>query len=79
MYLTTIYSWLMDGLDSEQRSKVDELLFEIPATAPARVIEAAPEWQTEAVGNQFMAQMAMRGGQGRAATGASLAVTPVTK
>lgn len=46
-------------------AKFDALLFRPPAGTPSKDIAALPEWQPEAMANQFMAQLAARGDKPR--------------
>lgn len=57
----------MQHADKKQREELDRALNDPPANVKPEVIAALPEWQDEAVGNQFLAGLAARGGAGRVA------------
>lgn len=56
-----MYSWVIRDGSPEGIEAFDKALFAPPAGTPSEVIAALPEWQPEAVGDLFMAQLAARG------------------
>lgn len=63
-FLAVIYAWLVEGASPEGREKFNTLLFKPPPGIRAEVMATLPEWQPEAMGDQFMAQMAARQARG---------------
>lgn len=61
------YGWIVDGADKKQKAEIDKQLDTPPPNVKAEVIARLPEWADGAAGNQFLAQMAQRGGAGRVA------------
>lgn len=64
-FLHLVYAHLIEHADKKQREEIDKQLMAPPANVKAEVVAAQPEWADGAAGNQFMAQMALRGGAGR--------------
>jgi hypothetical protein len=50
--------------DKKQKDDVDSQLNMPPAGVKAEYMASLPEWQDDAIGNQFMAQMAARSARG---------------
>lgn len=63
-FLRATYAWLIEGADKEGIDRFNAILFRPPPSASAEEIAALPEWSDEAMGAQFMAQMAARGTRG---------------
>lgn len=55
---------MKDG-DKEGIEKFDALLFKAPPGLAKEVVAALPEWQSDAMANQFMSQLAARGDKPR--------------
>lgn len=51
--------------DAKGIERFDALLFKPPPGTATKSIAALPEWQSDAMANQFMAQLAARGGKPR--------------
>lgn len=65
MFLATVYAWVVKDGSPEGIEQFDALLFKPPPGTSSKVIEALPEWQPEAMADQFMAQLAARGDKPR--------------
>jgi hypothetical protein len=59
-FLTYIYAWLTDGVDSEARERIDKLAFDPPGGITKEAMAELPEWQPAAMGHDFMAQFGDR-------------------
>lgn len=53
---------MIDGATTESREEFDTKLFLPPPGLGEAAMRDLPEWQEGAAGNDFMAQMAARGG-----------------
>jgi hypothetical protein len=53
---------MTDGTSIEVREEFDKGLFKPPAGVSETTMRDLPEWQEGAAGNDFMAQLAARGG-----------------
>lgn len=62
MLVNVIYCWMTEGATSESREEFDTKLFLPPAGLGEESMRDLPEWQEGAAGNDFMAQLAARGG-----------------
>lgn len=57
-----MYAWFTDGASVEGREEFDTKLWLPPAGLGEPSMRDLPEWQEGAAGNDFMAQLASRGG-----------------
>ncbi len=55
----------MEGADKEGREKIDSILQKPPPGAKSDQVRSTKEWAPGAQGDNFMAQLAARGGGGR--------------
>lgn len=53
---------MIEGATTESREEFDKKLFMPPAGLTEDTMRDLPEWQEGAAGNDFMAQLAARGG-----------------
>jgi hypothetical protein len=60
-FVSMVYAWLVGDATGESREKFDAMLNRPPAGVEKEIMAATPEWAS--AGDQFMAQMAARGGR----------------
>lgn len=53
---------MTDGASSEGREEFDKRVWTVPLSTKADEMRDLPEWQAEAQGADFLAQLAARGG-----------------